>query len=110
MEVITNKQTKHFKIERADRIAQIKKITEIGNIVAIAPDRKHRDCFNCLTDTGVMIIRAFDGTMVTLWIARVNQAKDIWKRTTGSDEMPSDLYWRVHYNNNTRVWRNQVAA
>ena len=109
MEAVTSKQTKHFKIDRAKRIAQIKKITEIGNIIAIAPDRKHRDCFNCLTDTGVMIIRSYDNTMITLWIASVSQARDVWKRTTGSEEMPSKLYWRVHYNNNTKLWRKMVA-
>ena len=110
MNAVTEKQTRHFKIERADRIARIEKIAGIGNIIAIAPDRKHQDCFNCLTDTGVMIVRTFDNRMITLWIARVNQAKDVWKRATGYEEMPSDLYWRVHYNNNTNLWREQVAA
>ena len=110
METITNKRTIHYEVDREARVKMIENTVGFGKVVAIAPDRKHRDCFNCLTDTGVMVIRAFDTTIITVWIANCTQAKDVWKRATGSDKMPEELFWQVQYNNNSPVWRKAIAA
>ena len=110
METITKKLSRHYEIDRKDRVKRIEKIAGFGKIVAIAPDRKHRDAFNCLTDTGVMIIRGYDETIITAWIANPSQALDVWKRATGAKTLPEDLFWRVQYNYNTSTWRKAIAA
>lgn len=110
METITNKKTTHYEVDRETRVKMIENTVGFGNIVAIAPDRKHKDCFNCLTDTGVFVVRAFDNTIITVWIASMSQAVDVWKRATGSTNLPKDLYWRIHYYYNTRVWKQATAA
>lgn len=110
MEVITGKKSRHFEVDRQVRTQIIEKTVGLGKIIAIAPDRKHRTAFNCLTDTGVMVIRGHDGTTITLWIASPSQALDVWKRATGQKEMPESLYWQVQYNNNSKAWRQAVAA
>ena len=93
------KESNHVILDRPIRYARIQKTIGIGKPVAIAPDRKHKDCFNVLTNTGVCIIQGYDGTMVTLWVASMNQATDIYKRTTGRCELPQKLYDAVKYNN-----------
>ncbi len=104
-------ESKHVILDRKVRYERIQKTIGIGKPVAIAPDRKHRDCFNILTDTGVVIIKSFDDTMITLWVASMSQAIDIYKRTTGTSKLPQKIYETVKYNN-TGARKNyyQVAA
>lgn len=105
------KESRHVILDRAERYSRIQKTIGVGKPIAIAPDRKHRDCFNILTDTGVCIIKSFDGTIITLWVASMNQAIDIYKRTTGSKELPQKMY-EVVKNNNTGARKKyyQIAA
>ena len=104
-------QTTHVIIDRAVRYERIKKTIGIGEPIAIAPDRKHRDCFNILTNTGVYIVQSFDGTMITLWVATMSQAIDVYQRTTGSKRLPQKIFATVRYNNEgARKNYYQIAA
>jgi len=94
-------------------MAFIEKTVGIGNPVYTASDRKGRDCVNILTDTGIMIIQAFDGTVITMWIASLPQALDVFKRATGHKGLSNNnpkLFWRINYNNNTPLWKAKAAA
>ena len=93
------KESRHVILDRPIRCERIKKTIGIGKPIAIAPDRKHKDCFNILTDTGVCIIKGFDGTIITLWVASMNQAIDIYRRTTGRKDLPQKIYEIVKDNN-----------
>ena len=103
----------HFINDHKSRLAFIEKTIGIGNPTYIAEDRKGRDCYNILTDTGAFVVKAFDGTILTVWIANASQAYDIYNRATGdknfSKNNPS-LYWRVQYNNNTTSWKTLKKA
>ena len=105
--------TSHFINDHKARMNFIEKSVGVGNPVYTAPDRKGRDCYNILTDTGVMVVKAFDGTVITMWIASVRQADNIYKSATGDKKFSKsnpDLFWRIQYNNNTQVWQTKVAA
>ncbi len=96
---MTNTMTAHLTLDRKERLDRIERTIGIGKPVAIASDRKHQDCFNILTDTGVMIIQTYDKTIVTLWVARLSQAIDVYKRTTGSSRLPQKLFETIQRNN-----------
>ena len=104
------KQTAHAILDREVRFSIIEKTVGWGTPVVIAPDKKGRDATATLTDTGVLIIRQPDGTIITAWVASVAQAQAVWGRATGNLKMPRKLWNVVNYNNNTRYWRNLVAA
>ena len=104
-------ESRHVILDRPIRYARIQKTIGMGKPIAIAPDRKHRDCFNILTDTGVCVIKSFDGTIVTLWVATLAQAIDIYQRTTGSNKLPQKIYETVKSNNTgARKKYYQIAA
>ena len=100
----------HVKIDRADRVRYIENTVGWGTIVVEAPDKNKENVHRALTSTGVMIVKAEDGLMITTWIADVGQAKDVWKKAKGDKPMPKWLWNVVNYNNNTAYWRNLVAA
>jgi len=91
--------TRHVEIDRKVRRERIENTIGIGKPVAIAPDRKHGDCFNILTDTGVMIIQTYDKRVISLWVANLSQAIDVYKRTTGSAKLPQKIFETVKRNN-----------
>ena len=110
METITNKKSIHYEIDRETRVSMIENTVGFGKVIAVAPDRKHRDCFNCLTDTGVFIVRAKDNTIITVWLASLSQATKLWKRATGMANLPESLYWKINYYYNSKIWREAIAA
>lgn len=104
------KMSAHVLIDRADRVRYIENTVGWGSIIVEAPDKNKENVHRVLTSTGVMIIKAEDGFMITTWIADVGQAKDVWKKAKGDKPMPRWLWNVVNYNNNTAYWKNLVAA
>ena len=100
----------HVIIDRKARINLIERTIGWGTEIITAPDKKERDATATLTSTGVIIIRSFDGVIITAWVASVRQALAVWIRGTGSNHIPSWLWNVINYNNNTEYWRNKVAA
>lgn len=110
MKVInTEHRTGHVRIERPDRMSNIENSVGWGEVVAIAPDRKGRTAINVLTSTGVFVVRGFDGNIITAWVASRSQAKDIWKRATGNDELPAWLWEKVKDNSKIAEQINVAA-
>ena len=103
------KVSRHVTVDRQTRISIIEKTVGWGKALVEAPDKKGRDCTALLTSTGVIAILEPDGTMVTAWIASVKQAQAVYKRATGSYEMPKELWKMVNYNNNTELWHKMAA-
>lgn len=104
------KMSAHAILDREVRFDIIEKTVGWGTPVVMAPDKKGRDATATLTDTGVMVIREPDGTIITAWIASVRQAQAVWGRATGNIKMPAALWNVINYNNNTEYWKNKVAA
>lgn len=103
-------KSNHVVVDRAARIAIIEKCCGWGKQIVSAPDKMGKDVNAILTTTGVIIIKSFDGMMITAWIASVPQAIAVWKRAKGNTPFPSWLWSRVNYNNNTEWWRNAIAG
>lgn len=96
--------------DRKNRFEVIENTIGWGQPIAMVPDREDPTATNTLTSTGVLVVRSNDNTIVTAWIANVQQASAIYHKATNGKRMPQ-LYWDiVNYNNNTEYWRNRVAA
>ena len=102
--------TAHATLDREPRFTAIENSIGWGNPVVMVPDRKNETATATLTDTGVLIIRGLDNTIITAWVANVRQAVAIWRQATGVLQMPKALWNMVNYNNDTTYWRNLVAA
>lgn len=100
----------HFIIDRKTRIEIIEKTVGWGEPIAEATDKKGRDATATLTTTGVIVVRAFDGMIITAFIATVRQAQAVWNRATENQSMPKALWNIINYNNNTSYWKMKVAA
>lgn len=100
----------HVIVDRAERIHHIENSIGWGTIVAEAPDRKEQNATAILTSTGVLVIRAMDGTIITAWVANVKQAVAVWKTAKNGKSIPHWLWNVINYNNNTTYWRNLTAA
>ena len=113
IEIEQGKVSAHFINDHKARLAFIEKTIGIGEPVYVTIDKKGRDCYNILTDTGAFVVQGFNGTIVTVWIANVKQASILYKRATGRKDFSTfnpSLYWRVQYNNNSKAWKEKVAA
>ena len=99
----------HFMIDRKFRIDLIERTIGWGTEVVVAPDKMGQDATATLTSTGVMIIRNFDGLIITAWIASVPEAVSVWIRAKGNNHLPKWLWNVVNYNNNTAAWQKMAA-
>ena len=106
----TTRMSAHVIIDRADRINHIEKTVGWGRLIVKTPDKAHEGVYKVLTSTGVIVIQAEDGFIITTWIADVRQAVKVWKAAKGDRPLPHWLWNRVNYNNNTEYWQNLVAA
>ena len=104
------KMSAHAIIDRQDRFNMIENSVGWGTEVITALDKKGRDATATLTSTGVMIIRDFEGMIITAWVASVPQAQAVWGRAKGTAKLPRWLWNVVNYNNNTTYWKNLIAA
>ena len=99
----------HVIIERANRIRAIENSIGWGTVVAKAPDHNKEGVHRVLTSTGVLIVEAEDGMMITAWVASVSQALDVWVKAKPGKKMWMWLWNVINYNNNTEYWRAKVA-
>jgi hypothetical protein len=100
----------HVIVDRSARIAHIENSIGWGTEIVTAPDKKGRDATATLTSTGVLVIRSFDGVIISAWIASVGQAQAVWNRAKGTTRLPHWLWNVVNYNNNTDYWKKVTAA
>ena len=103
------KLSAHVMVDRKVRIEIIEKTVGFGTPIVETPDNKNTDCTTVLTSTGVIVIVAPDGMIVTTWIANVAQAISVYKRATNGKNLPKQLWKMIHYNNNTETWHKMVA-
>ena len=101
----------HVDQDRRKRFEFIQKTIGFGTPIAEAEDTKNRgDCTRTLTDTGVIVVIDPYGVIVTAFVANVKQAMDVYKRGTGKNKLPNEVFWMVQYNNNSPIWKTKIAA
>ena len=101
----------HTIVDRADRIRYIENTIGYGTIIAETPDPAHEGLNKVLTSTGVLIVRnATTKMIITLWIAGVKQAENVWYSAKPNKPMPKWLWNVVNYNNNTAYWKRLATA
>jgi hypothetical protein len=93
--------SKHLRTERIDRAEYIATTIGIGKEV-IRKEKKGRDSYSCLTDTGVVIIRGFDNSIITMYIATMAQATAI-----AEGNLPKYLKDVVRRNEKKNYQKNQ---
>ena len=105
----TTNMSAHAIIDRKIRIELIENTVGWGHKIVTVPDNKNSGAFATLTSTGVMVITADDGFIITAWVANVRQAVAVWKRAKGNMPLPSWLWRMINYNNNTALWHKMAA-
>ena len=85
----------HCRIERADRVQHI--VNEIG-MGQIIKEKFVRNCYTCITDTGITIIK----TAVTMYVTTYRELVAVYE---GTKKIPSYLKKRVD-RNQTRYTEN----
>lgn len=90
--------TYHARIERADRLTYIAMNVGFGEIVLehIHEDDPYK--VDCLTDTGVLIIKnAVSGTIITAYVPNIDKVIAIYRKM-GYERMPTYMINRVRKN------------
>lgn len=95
----------HAKANRENRFQMIENLTGWGQPCAVATGHIDKTTVETLTTTGVIIVRNKDNMIVTAYIARVGQAKRVWREAKNGESIPQSLWNRIHYNNNTKEWK-----
>lgn len=83
--------TYHASFERVNRIEYILDTVGVGEEVARVWDET-RQTFQCLTDTGVVIVVNEKGKIVTMFIATTARACAIYKACTKASRVPNYLF------------------
>ena len=92
--------THHAKVDRADRMRQVRQL-RVGNPVATIEDyRDGKKAIITLTDNGVVVIRnPKSNAIVTLCLATPAQACFIYKRNYGDKaRVPQEIYNQIKIN------------
>ena len=89
----------HAQEERKNRLTFIKALG-IGVPVATVEkkDEQGRKYYKTLTSTGVMVIRNTDNMIITLYLAGINQAIQVFRESYGRVRMPEELYNKILMN------------
>ena len=91
------KMSIHAREERLDRLTYIAMNVGFGDTVFEAPNGQHPDRIDCLTDTGVLIIKGRDGTIITAYIPTMDKVIAIYRRQ-GITRIPTAVYNKVRKN------------
>lgn len=89
--------TYHARVERVDRLTYIAMNVGFGEVVLEHPHPKYADRVECLTDTGVMIIKGIDGSIITAFVANVEKVVAIY-REEGYHRVPTKMMNKVTKN------------
>lgn len=74
------KMTKHAAEDRIDRLMQIATTIGFGKEVLCVPSDTKPDAVECLTDTGVIIIKSADKkVMITAYVATIDRVFALYK-------------------------------
>lgn len=97
---VTMEMSYHCRIERADRVQHI--VNEIG-MGQIIKEKFVRNCYTCITDTGITIIKTADKLkVVTMYVTTYRELVAVYE---GTKKIPSYLKKRVD-RNQTRYTEN----
>lgn len=99
----------HVTVERSVRISIIEKTVGFGKPFVETANLRQENTTITLTTTGVIVVMAEDGMIITTWIASVAQAISVYRQATGNRNLPQNLWAIVNYNNNTEAWQRMAA-
>ena len=100
MKIDLTNTTYHARVERADRMKQVRQL-RVGNPVATIEEyRDGRKGLVTLTDNGVVVVRnPNNNKIVTLYLATPAKAAAIYKQNFGSRaKMPQEIYNQIKIN------------
>ena len=100
------KISKHASEERLERFCYLMETLGIGEEVCVSNARTDARK-TVLTSTGIVLVLAEDGCVITAYIATMKEAVFIWHHSErSSSKMPTWLYNRVL--NNKKYWREST--
>lgn len=99
--------TYHAREERINRLNALIDCLGVGEVVLSAPDKLHTDSVRCITSTGIMVIKGIDGTIITAYMATIDQATAMFSQM-GFSKIPHTLYRTIVYNNKRYAFIHKI--
>ena len=85
--------SKHVQYDRTDRMVYIAMTVGFGNILF---EKVHEDKRECVTDTGVLLVKSLDGeTLITAFILNMDKAICLYRTVYGDRRMPTSLHQTI---------------
>lgn len=87
--------SEHTKVDRLERMVYIASTIEFGNTLLEVPNDRNR--IECITDTGVILVKArseSNDILVTAFVATVEKVSAMY-HSAGYDHIPEYLYRRI---------------
>ena len=98
--------TYHARIERADRLTYIAMNMGFGEVVLEHKNTtSHR--LECITDTGVLIVKASNGAIVTAYIPSIDKVMAIY-RQEGYSRIPTQMMAKITKNAKHQKMQDKV--
>lgn len=99
--------TYHARIERADRLTYIAMNVGFGEVILETPHPKYADRIQCLTNTGVFIVKTKQGDVITAFIPTVERVSAMY-RAMGYNRVPTYVMNKAKKNVKHIVIQNTV--
>lgn len=99
--------TYHARIERADRLTYIAMNVGFGEVILEGPHPDHPNRIQCLTNTGVFIVKTKQGDVVTAFIPTVERVCAMYKYM-GYNRVPTYVMNKAKKNVKHIVIQNTV--
>ena len=99
--------TYHAREERINRLNALIDYLGVGEVILSAPDTLHSDSIRCITSTGIIVIKAPNGTIITAYMATVDQAMAMFAYM-GFKKIPYTLYRTIIYNNKRYAFIHEI--
>lgn len=94
----TTTMTYHARIERADRLTYIAMNVGFGETVLTHVHEDDPYKMDCLTDTGVLIIKnTYNGTVITAYVPNIDKVMAIYRKQ-GYERIPTYMMNKVRKN------------
>lgn len=90
--------SKHASEDRFERMCYLMEQLGIGEEVCQMTDRNRTDRQIALTSTGVILVLAADGCVITAYVASIREAMAVWRKSSPAREamrMPNWLYEKI---------------
>ena len=97
----------HARIERADRLTYIAMNVGFGEVVLEHKSKSTANRIECITDTGVLIVKASNGAIITAYVPSIDKVMAIY-RQEGYSRIPTQMMTKITKNAKHQKMQDKV--